>query len=73
MNSLAFSDLNECTETPDACLNGRCENTDGSYRCICIDGFTLSPDRRVCQGKCFMNVFSYVQKLIKTSIFKTNY
>lgn len=50
MDSLAFSDLNECTETPDACLNGRCENTDGSYRCICIDGFTLSPDRRVCQG-----------------------
>ncbi|CAM4730920.1 unnamed protein product [Leuciscus chuanchicus] len=34
-------DLNECVENPEICVNGRCINTDGSFRCECPAGYTL--------------------------------
>ncbi|XP_077988929.1 fibrillin-1-like isoform X2 [Glandiceps talaboti] len=34
-------DVNECELNPGACINGQCENTDGSYRCQCDYGLTL--------------------------------
>lgn len=41
-------DINECVENPRICLNGRCENTPGSYHCICQSGFTPSRDNTFC-------------------------
>lgn len=41
-------DINECAENPRICLNGRCENTPGSYHCICQPGFTPSRDNTFC-------------------------
>ena len=43
-----MSDLDECYENPRICLSGRCENTPGSYKCTCLDGFTPSIDQAFC-------------------------
>ena len=41
-------DVNECKEGFDECSSDEfCQNTDGSYWCMCEDGFWLDPD-----GKC---------------------
>ncbi|XP_063960999.1 uncharacterized protein LOC129268585 isoform X3 [Lytechinus pictus] len=34
-------DINECVQFTDACSNGNCTNTDGSYFCTCSVGFQL--------------------------------
>ena len=34
------------------CTNGRCENTEGSFRCVCEQGLSLDSTRRNCIGKC---------------------
>lgn len=47
---LPTTDINEC-ETPGICMNGRCVNTDGSYRCECFPGLAVGLDGRVCVGK----------------------
>nr|XP_020478341.1 latent-transforming growth factor beta-binding protein 4 [Monopterus albus] len=33
------TDIDECRQAP--CSNGRCENTPGSYRCVCHHGYKL--------------------------------
>ncbi|XP_049432197.1 latent-transforming growth factor beta-binding protein 4 isoform X2 [Epinephelus fuscoguttatus] len=33
------TDIDECRQAP--CSNGRCENTPGSYRCVCRHGYKL--------------------------------
>lgn len=32
-------------------MNGRCVNTDGSFRCECFPGLAVGLDGRVCVGK----------------------
>lgn len=34
-------DINECADNPDLCKNGKCINTDGSFRCDCLPGYKL--------------------------------
>ena len=47
-----YSDINECEESRQSiCANGMCENTQGSYSCICDSGYELSPDGAFCLGK----------------------
>uniref|UniRef100_A0A8C0JBD1 Latent transforming growth factor beta binding protein 4 n=1 Tax=Chelonoidis abingdonii TaxID=106734 RepID=A0A8C0JBD1_CHEAB len=44
-------DINECAEAegpPTLCLNGRCINMDGSYRCLCSRGYILSQPPNSC-------------------------
>ena len=49
---IVFSlDLDECTEIPGICANGRCENTDGSFRCVCQEGYILNQDKSFCISK----------------------
>lgn len=43
-------DIDECL-TPGICINGRCVNTEGSYRCECLAGLAVGPDGRSCLGK----------------------
>uniref|UniRef100_A0A8C4YJU6 Latent transforming growth factor beta binding protein 4 n=1 Tax=Gopherus evgoodei TaxID=1825980 RepID=A0A8C4YJU6_9SAUR len=42
-------DVDECRQTPRPCSYGRCENTPGSYRCVCPAGFRLDPQQHQCQ------------------------
>lgn len=43
-------DIDEC-ETPGMCMNGRCINTEGSFRCECMAGMAVGLDGRVCVGE----------------------
>lgn len=43
-------DLNECLAKPAVCKNGRCENTVGSFRCRCDQGFVANPTQTECIG-----------------------
>ena len=42
------ADINECTGVH-SCQQ-LCVNTEGSYTCNCMDGFTLAEDGRNCTG-----------------------
>ena len=47
-----FVDINECLLTEYVkCNNGKCSNTNGSYVCICNQGFS-SDGRNNCIGNC---------------------
>lgn len=50
---VCVSDLNECATKPGICRNGRCENTVGSYRCKCDQGFVANPTQTECIGRFF--------------------
>lgn len=43
----APSDIDEC-QTPGICMNGRCINSEGSFRCECPPGLAIDVDGRVC-------------------------
>lgn len=45
--SLCPSDIDEC-HTPGICMNGRCINSEGSFRCECPPGLAIDIDGRVC-------------------------
>lgn len=49
------ADLNECMAKQGVCKNGRCENTVGSYRCKCDQGFIANPTQTECIGKCVLS------------------
>ncbi|XP_071115970.1 fibrillin-2-like [Haliotis cracherodii] len=41
-------DIDECADMPDACANGRCLNTMGSYRCVCNKGYKTDASGKRC-------------------------
>lgn len=41
------ADIDEC-QTSGICMNGRCVNTEGSFRCECPPGLAIDVDGRVC-------------------------
>ena len=48
--SMHYSDINECEKgNADCDPNASCQNTDGSYKCVCNSGF--SGDGKTCTGK----------------------
>jgi len=44
-------DINECTEFPGMCSNGRCKNTVGGFSCKCNQGFALDENGIKCIGE----------------------
>ena len=48
---LCVVDINECADNPDLCRNGKCVNTDGSFRCDCLPGYKLDNTGSQCVGK----------------------
>lgn len=53
-----FTDRDECTEIPGICANGRCENTEGSFACICQEGYKLNNERSFCISEEFISFFA---------------
>lgn len=54
MNSLYIiyiisADIDECSVENGGC-DQRCENTLGSYQCVCDEGFNLASNNKMCQG-----------------------
>lgn len=50
---LLLEDIDECSQDPGLCLpHGVCENLQGSYVCICDEGFTPTQDQHGCEGEC---------------------
>ena len=45
---------NECLDFPNLCKNGRCVDTEHSYRCECYDGYAISQGGVECEGKGFV-------------------
>lgn len=46
------ADIDECSQDPGLCLpHGACENLQGSYICVCDEGFTLTQDQHGCEGE----------------------
>ena len=45
-----FLDINECEMFRNLCVNGRCENVFGMFRCICNKGFELDDTGGNCTG-----------------------
>ena len=45
-----FLDTNECEEFPEYCNTGNrmCRNTEGSYACVCREGFKSVPRTEEC-------------------------
>lgn len=47
----SLADVDEC-QIHGVCLNGRCLNTVGSYRCLCNPGYIPDPTLTTCICKC---------------------
>ncbi|KTG05427.1 hypothetical protein cypCar_00042929, partial [Cyprinus carpio] len=45
-------DLDECRQVPSPCVNGRCENTLGSFRCLCRTGYRLQDNSCIDIDEC---------------------
>uniref|UniRef100_A0A8C3CXB7 Fibrillin-1 n=1 Tax=Cairina moschata TaxID=8855 RepID=A0A8C3CXB7_CAIMO len=43
-----YKDINECKVFPGMCMNGKCRNTIGSFKCRCNSGFALDMEERNC-------------------------
>ena len=50
-----ISDIDECKSGP--CSNGKCINSDGSFRCECQPGFTLGADGKTCLGELLLSLY----------------
>ena len=48
-NCVFYSDIDECVQGLAGC-DHNCTNTNGSYYCTCMDGYTLESDNHVCIG-----------------------
>lgn len=46
-----LSDRNECQDIPNVCSHGECIDTQGSYRCLCHNGFKATADQSMCMGE----------------------
>jgi len=46
---ISYIDIDECTQSNGGCIQ-ICNNTYGSYRCICEEGYRLAPDGFSCIG-----------------------
>lgn len=56
--SYSVSDIDECTTSDPEYMNDCvhiCNNIEGSYECLCFDGYVLAEDGRNCTGKNELN------------------
>ena len=46
-----FTDIDECRENPALCGEGTCANIEGSFKCMCPDGYVPMIGEQGCMGK----------------------
>ncbi|XP_072172525.1 uncharacterized protein [Diadema setosum] len=63
-NIILLNDVDECAESEEICSNGECHNTDGSYYCTCLPGYTGNGD--ICSdiNECFNDANNCTQVCI---------
>jgi len=44
-------DIDECVDGISGCSQV-CSNTDGSFECSCMEGYSLGSDEKSCEGAC---------------------
>ena len=65
MLSFCVTDIDECSgSTFDCVALSNCSNTNGSYRCDCIDGYEWDSTNTTCQGRLPVNMFRSTQFII---------
>lgn len=69
---LFFTDRNECLEIPNVCSHGECIDTQGSYRCLCHNGFKATADQTMCMGKITLNWISCSSVYHSVLLYQTN-
>lgn len=64
------TDVDECTTLAgQVCRSGHCINSLGSFQCLCLEGYELTPDSKNCVGKSItLSLFHNVQCLIYCTI-----
>lgn len=70
-----FADVDECVNGTLCGSHGFCENMDGSYRCLCYQGYQDAQDGQGCTGE-FLHVISHSCKVLvskKQLISKTHF
>lgn len=62
-------DINECTEFPGVCQNGRCKNTIGGYSCKCNKGYDFDENKLTCAGKLIYTHWIWIFYMMDTFYF----
>lgn len=52
MWNVFFADIDECVNNTVCDSHGFCDNTPGSFRCLCYQGFQAPQDGQGCVGEC---------------------
>lgn len=70
MLHVSFTDIDECVNNTVCDSHGFCDNTAGSFRCLCYQGFQAPQDGQGCVGELlepFQHVSCPFGKEVKTS------
>lgn len=58
------ADVDECTTLAgQVCRYGHCVNSLGSFQCLCLEGYELTPDSKNCVGKSYFNNITIMPQL----------
>lgn len=65
----SVTDIDECQHRS-LCVNGHCRNTEGSFRCVCNQGYTLSSTGDQCEGKLVDLSYRFIFFSIRSCVFQ---